>query len=386
MKNIRLIVPVIICLALSFYIIGCGNATGGGGGGGGGAGSGNSGKLVDPYITGAIVYVDLNNSGSWDAGEPTAETGSDGQFTFTTVPSLGAIIRVDTPGMHLGITYDASLATTVDSTGILNITPLTTMLANGISAESIRYILQHYAAITIDANDMIRDDPMSGLVLSNLDSIAKIRGAICTYALIQIISYESGVNGNFDIASIEGNTTIEAALGYMGDAVRSGLSDDILTNIHTQFATAELSIKTSLEAVPGFVGCTISVDFPDVTADDVANSAFAITRYVIQKSIENAPPHVPAYDPEIPATTIETLAINIGTRYWAANNRTNTIITVTHPLGGVIFSQTVNDALISGEVRDANNVLVTTFEVNSTTEAFIVNENGTIEVVWKPGG
>ena len=373
MKNVRLIVPVIVCLALSFYIIGCGSVTGGGGGGGGG--SGNSGKLVDPYISGAVVYVDWNNSGSWDAGEPSAETNSDGQFTFTTAPSLGAIIRVDTQGMHLGITYDASLSTSVDSTGILNITPLTTMLSNGISAESISYILSTYAGIAIDANDM-RDDPMSGLVLSDPDSIAKIRGAICTYALIQIISSESGVNGYFDITSIEGNTTIETALGYMGDAVRSALSDDILSNINAGIATGETNMYAALDGM-GFIG--IQVHVPRATASDIANSAFAITRYVIARAIATG--EAGGYNPNVSEGAIAILGQNVGMRYWAVRNRMETMATATNPP----FSHTVNDSLISGEITDADDIIISTWEVNISTEAFIVNEYGSIEVVWNAG-
>jgi len=377
MKNIRVIVPVIICLALSFYIIGCGNATGGGGGGGGGGGSGKSGKLVDPYITGAVVYVDWNNSGSWDAGEPSAETNSDGQFTFTTAPSLGAIIRVDTPGMHLGITYDASLATTVDSTGILNITPLTTMLANGISAESIRYILSHYAAITIESNDLLRDDPMSGLVLTDPDSIAKIRGAICTYALIQIISNESGVNGYFDIASIEGNTTIETALGYMGDAVRNALSDDMLDNINAGLVAAKASIESHL---PTIESITFHVSVPQATASDIANSAFAITRYVIARAIATG--EAGGYNPNVSEEAIAILGQDVGIRYYSIRNLAHNIITAT-PSGPWFTPMTWYDLIATNEVTDSNGP-ISTFEVNSTSEAFLVNENGTIEVVWKP--
>jgi len=37
MKNIRIIIPILACFALCFFIFGCGNVAGGGGGGGGGA-------------------------------------------------------------------------------------------------------------------------------------------------------------------------------------------------------------------------------------------------------------------------------------------------------------------------------------------------------------
>jgi hypothetical protein len=265
----------------------------------------------------------------------------------------------------------------VDSTGNLNITPLTTLLSNGISAESIRDILSTYAAITIDANDMM-DDPMLGLVLTEPDSIARIRGAICTYALIQIISYESGVNGNFDIASIEGNTTIEAALGYMGAAVRNSLSDDMLDKINLGLSTGETTIHNALQLI--FPTATINVNFPNATANDVANSAFAITRYVIDRAITNSP----TFDPCVAASTIETLGQNVGMRYYMASNQGATLVTITG-LAPYPITTSIYDAIVSGECRDGSNVVITSFEVNSTTEAFIVNDYGSIEVVWHSG-
>lgn len=46
-----------LCVLTFAFISGCGNATGGGSGGGAST-TGRTGKLVDPYITDAIVYVD----------------------------------------------------------------------------------------------------------------------------------------------------------------------------------------------------------------------------------------------------------------------------------------------------------------------------------------
>jgi len=60
MKKIRILVPVIACLALCSFILGCGSVTGGGGGGGGGS-SGPS-----------LIYV--STTGSDDAGTGTAES------------------------------------------------------------------------------------------------------------------------------------------------------------------------------------------------------------------------------------------------------------------------------------------------------------------------
>jgi hypothetical protein len=372
-KNFRVIAPVLVCLKFSFYVIGCGSPTSGGGSS---SGSGRSGTLSDPYIEGATVFVDANNNGICDAGEMIATTDANGRFTFTQVPSLGATIRILVQGKHLGVTYDANLTCSVDGTGILNMTPITTMLANGISTESVVYILSRYAAITMDAGDL-RDDPMSGLVLSNTSSIAKIRGAICAYALIQLISSEGGVNGHFDVASIEGSAAIRDGLSHLGDAVRGALSDSLLTTINTNLQSAEVSTRNHL---PGISPAVWNVNFPTATADDIANSAFAITRYVVAKAI--AAGSGAHYDPTGSLVDLGNLAQNVGVRYYSLRNL-NKIALSTTPSGSWFNPMTWYDLMGSGEVLDANHNPITTFEVNSTTDAFSVNDDGSIEVVWK---
>ena len=58
-------------------------ACGGGAGGSSGSGSSITGKVVDGYIKGATVCLDLNKNGTCDSGEPSGTTGTGGAYTFT---------------------------------------------------------------------------------------------------------------------------------------------------------------------------------------------------------------------------------------------------------------------------------------------------------------
>lgn len=50
-----------------------------------------SGVVVDGYVSGATVYLDLNNNNSQDTGEPSATTGANGQFTLSTTATVAQI-------------------------------------------------------------------------------------------------------------------------------------------------------------------------------------------------------------------------------------------------------------------------------------------------------
>ena len=55
----------------------------GGSGGSSGGGSVLTGKVVDGYISGATVCLDLNKNGVCDTGEPSGTTGAGGAYTLT---------------------------------------------------------------------------------------------------------------------------------------------------------------------------------------------------------------------------------------------------------------------------------------------------------------
>jgi hypothetical protein len=232
---------------------------------------------------------------------------------------MGATVKILVQGLHLGITYDAMLKRPVDGIAGLNITPLTTMLANNVSAEAIRNILAKYAAITIESDADIFADPMAGFNPTNTGSIAKLRGAICVYCLMQVVSRETGVSGGyFDIASIESMSGIKNGLIQMGSAIRSALPDDmvdkinaIITGIHDQ-----VTLETAGQ---------IPVNIPPATVDDVASTAFVITRWVMQHSIAAAP----AYFPGTAAlASIEVYAGKVGMREYLLRNRTAVIFNI----------------------------------------------------------
>lgn len=291
----------------------------------------------------------------------TAVTNSTGTFTFTSSPSLGATIRVLVQGIHLGVTYDAGLARYVDGISGLNISPMTTLLSYGISAESIVHILQDYAAITVDAAD-VRSNPMEGLNLSSSTSIAKIRGSIAIYCLLKVLDDIGATEESTILATIEGSVPIQNSLANMGLAIRTGLSDDILETINTTIDAISAVIH---DASSGY-----SRDLPHATASDVASSAFAITRYVVAQVIANAP----TYSNPISTDSIEAYARDIGERFYLNSRKSYVLI----PTAYSSPIHTLQDAINAGYVQDSSGNFVTSAEVNATTEAFGIDGSGNI--------
>ncbi len=132
-------------------------ACGGGGGGGGsssGGGSGSptvnaiSGAVIDGYIEGATVCLDINANGACDAGEPSATTDSNGQYTLdagsANTTGLNLIAEVpdtakdsDDGGLTLAAAGKSAytMATFADQPAA--ITPLTTLMVGKVATEGL---------------------------------------------------------------------------------------------------------------------------------------------------------------------------------------------------------------------------------------------------------
>ena len=153
---------LLISLVLALFLAGCGGGAGSGndgilGGSGGSDGSGGSGgsggsdgpiislpgKVIDGYIQGASVYLDINYNGIHDNDEPKVTSLASGSFELGVTEQQRAClayapVRVDVPvgavDADLGVVTNAFSMVLppdlgiVESTEQLNVTPLTSVL------------------------------------------------------------------------------------------------------------------------------------------------------------------------------------------------------------------------------------------------------------------
>lgn len=114
-----------VYLALVLALAGCG-------GGGGGSDTGStqtaavSGKVVDGYINGATVFCDSNKNGIQDAGEASATTSGEGDFTLGAACSA-TLVSVGGTDISTGYAFKGTLKTPA---GAAILSPLTTLLAD----------------------------------------------------------------------------------------------------------------------------------------------------------------------------------------------------------------------------------------------------------------
>lgn len=138
------------------------SACGGGGGGanpaaGSNAGSGGQpilvGQVIDGYLEGATVCLDLDHSGTCDAGEPSTSTGPDGRYALPmagTIPKdahlLVEVSLTARDSDHGGLTLAEAgyqgytLAALIERP--THITPLSTMVVGKLKSGSVRTLAQ----------------------------------------------------------------------------------------------------------------------------------------------------------------------------------------------------------------------------------------------------
>jgi hypothetical protein len=139
------------------------------GGGGGGvslaAGGGMGGFAIDGYVSGATVFWDINGNFILEAelGEVSTTTGADGSYFLSGVTAgVGQIVvlgdGIDTnTGGSVGM---MAASTSVADEGAAMITPLTLMLSQGLSQDSLKIALGLEAGEDIDLRSF---DPMATL-------------------------------------------------------------------------------------------------------------------------------------------------------------------------------------------------------------------------------
>lgn len=107
-----------------------------------------SGAVIDGYIEGANVCLDLNSNGACDTGEPLAKTDGDGKFKLEVgaASTVGLNLVVDIPkdakdSDDNGKTLEQAgksaytMATTADQPNV--ITPLTTLVVGKVKTDAI---------------------------------------------------------------------------------------------------------------------------------------------------------------------------------------------------------------------------------------------------------
>lgn len=128
-----------------------------------------TGKLIDGYITGAKIFMDLNFNSQHDAGEPSTTTGANGSFEFTKetisaqpcwkhVPYVAVVpvgaIDSDTPNTPVTEPYKMTFPplSFKNSTSEVYVTPITTEVWNGANSNL------HLDGLEMGCSELVSDE------------------------------------------------------------------------------------------------------------------------------------------------------------------------------------------------------------------------------------
>ncbi len=249
-----------------------------GGGGSGGTISSNTtiGKIVDPYIVGAVLCEDINKNGICESNEQLSSTSTvDGQFTFSSPLTAGSHIIVKTHGLHNGLTYDLNISGVVDSAGEIEVvSPITTLETRGLTKANIISLLTTAGLTGLSEAD-ISSDPMAGLSgkTSITDSeLKKLQASLATYGLLKIMS---GSNPLKDIngTQLVNNDAVKQIASSMVSAIKNSLNETTFTTIKNQIDGVRTTAISFNSAAGHYV--------PAVTTDVIIKTAVTVMDRIV---------------------------------------------------------------------------------------------------------
>ena len=238
----------LVLIAVLFLLNGCGG--GGGSSSDGDTSAGTAGVAVDPYITGA-VFEEVSSGG--DVLQTSTASKSNGRFNFKKTVQNDSVVRMKTnnKGSHIGKPYEGDLQGAIDPAGELVVSPLTTLLGNGFTAEQVITMLDDAGISGLQESDLY-NDPMaglSGLETFTDDQLTLLQASIAvnTY-LLRLNNFSWGPDDQGDVAQLaEATEMVKYCLSLSRyQAVRDQLSATLadfgspLTIDHLISATSNL--------------------------------------------------------------------------------------------------------------------------------------------------
>jgi hypothetical protein len=258
----------------------------GGGGGGGGSSSNTStisGVVMDGYIKGATVCLDVNSNGVCDPGEPTQITGADGSYSFTYLTSLdlsklnviasvpASAVDSDNPASSVGVSF--TLITS--ATQPLVVSPLTTLVSQYVTANpgatADAAATQVTAALGLPAGTNLFENYMAVSATTAIDpalhNVAQVMNAVIQASNLGTAPTAASLNAAIAVAAtyvptvtaadaIAPNSNIVANLLSSGTvtaaatAASGASTGNLITSVPTPTYTADnLSLFTQINAI-----------------------------------------------------------------------------------------------------------------------------------------
>jgi hypothetical protein len=235
---------------------------------GGGSSSGTTalstttygGSVIDGYISGATVCLDLDLSGACDAGEPSATTDVNGLYSLTVTAeeqahanfSVAPIIASGGIDIDTGNTFEGKLEATKSQSGT-NLTPITTLVSKLVKKEKDSGALDNKTQEEIDA-----------IISAKKDLVKKVLNITTDIDEDFVASKNSEVNK----AALQIQKTVELISKASNDGTKADLDlhDKIFETIVNKISALQDETDTTKLTVSNIVDETIA-DSQDSTSE-----------------------------------------------------------------------------------------------------------------------
>lgn len=249
----------------------------------------SAGVAVDPYIIGA-VFQELSADGRSVLQRQSTASDSQGRFVFTRplTPGSQVVMKAGSTGIHVGAPFQGVIKRNVEAvdSGPLIVSPLTTLLANGMTRTEVVSLLTDAGFTGISEADLT-DDPMAGLAghtgtVSDA-SLELLRASMTVNTTLDILN-------NYDadysvLASYDG----ALLLGEMAATAKDTLSSTVYDSIKQDLAldptaTAPLQLGDVINA-----SVEISRAVATQIKTDMANNGGVLSVAIIDDAVQAAP-------------------------------------------------------------------------------------------------
>lgn len=215
-----------------------------------------SGIVQDGYVRGATVFIDVNGNGALDAGEPSAVTDANGNFSIAS-NAVGSIVALGGTNIDTGLPNTVVLKAPAGST-VIN--PITTLVAavveGGASLEAAKAIVNQ--ALGIPAN----------VDVTSFDFLAPASTPEQAQLALDVQKTAT------QIVTLINNAAEAAGGGAAGEAIKAAVLDSLASSVETG-APVDLTkletVQTILATVP---------NLPPAAAQAAANTTAAINQAI----------------------------------------------------------------------------------------------------------
>lgn len=200
---------------------------------------------VDGYLSGSTVFYDADGDGVQDEGEVSATTGADGSFKLlgVTQTANGRLIVEDGKDILTGKMLDSQLVSNSNLVTGVVVSPLTSLLASGISPADLKAVLDLPASVDLASFDPVAALNSGNAVLAQAgESVLMVAQQVFTVMSTLVAQGATPAAAAKSLAlALPGSVSLEAAVNGLVNPSTAAALNGINAAIAQAFGPGELA-------------------------------------------------------------------------------------------------------------------------------------------------